>query len=107
VLAALWLAHINAVVFVPQTQWYRAAEQFVRSSPEVSAEVGQVHEVQFIGGGASRYYSSDREDAQLRVRVSGSRGKAVVWMTLIKVSGVWKPTAAALNNENGRKLKLQ
>jgi hypothetical protein len=107
VLAAMWMAHIAGVVYVPQTPWYRAAEQFVRSSPEVSAEVGQVHKVQFIGGGASTYRSSDREDAQLKVRVTGGHGTAVVWMTLVKASGVWKPTAAALNDENGRRLNLK
>jgi hypothetical protein len=106
VVAAAAAARIAAVVYVPRTLWYRAAEQFVRSSPEVSAEVGQIHEVRFIGGGAGRYYSG-REDAQLSVSVVGSRGKAVVWMTLVKVSNVWEPTAAALNDENGPKLKVK
>jgi hypothetical protein len=43
----------------------------------------------------------------LSVSVVGSRGKAVVWMTLVKVSEVWKPTAAALSDENGPKLKVK
>lgn len=108
VLAAAWAAHIAAVVYVPRTEWYGAAERFIRASPEVSAEVGEITELRFIAGGASRpWSSSDWKDAQLRVRVTGRRGTAVVWMTLIKASGVWKPTAAALNDENGRKLKLQ
>ena len=60
-----------------------------------------------VGTGAGRYYSSGREDAQLSVSIVGSRGKTVVWMTLVKVSNVWKPTAAALNDENGPKLKVK
>ena len=107
VVAAAAAAHIAAVVYVPRTQWYRAAEQFVRSSPEVSAEVGQIHEVRFIRGGAGRWYSTGREDARLSVSVVGSRGKAVVWMTLVKVSDVRKPTAATLSDENGPKLKVK
>jgi hypothetical protein len=107
-LAAFWVAHIAAVVYVARTEWYLAAEWFIRASPEVSADVGGITGTSFIAGGASRSSSSsDWKDAQLRVRVTGNRGTAIVWMTLIKVSGVWKPTAAALNDENGRRLKLQ
>jgi len=108
VLVALWGAHIGTVVYLPQAEWYPAAEKFIRSSPEISAEVGRITQLTPIAGGASWLYSSsDWKDAQSKVQVTGSRGSAVVWIRLIKVSGVWKPTAAALNDENGRKLKLQ
>lgn len=108
VLAALWAAHIVAVVYIPKTESYGAAQQFIRTSPEISAEVGRITDLRVVSASAFRPWSStDWERSHFRVRVTGSRGTVLVWMTLTKVSGVWKPTAAALNDENGRKLKLQ
>lgn len=106
VLAAMWASHIVAVAW--RTASYRAAERFIRSSREISAEVGQITDLEEISASAFRPWSSpDWKDAYFRIRVKGSSGTIVVWIALVKASGVWKPTAAALNNADGQRLKLQ
>lgn len=104
----MWASHIVAVAYIPRTSSYRAAEQFIRYSPEISAEVGQITDLKEISASAFRpSSSSDWKDAHFRISVKGSRGSIVVWIALVKASGVWKPTDAALNNADGQKLKLQ
>jgi hypothetical protein len=108
VLAAMWAGHIVAVAYIPRLESYRVAQQFIRSSPEISAKVGRITDLTDISASAFRpSSSSDWKDAYFRIRVTGSSGVVVVWIALAKELGVWKPTAAALNNADGQKLKLQ
>jgi hypothetical protein len=108
VLAAIWASHIVAVAYIPGTAPYRAAELFIRTSPEISAEVGRITDLKEISASAFRpWSSSDWKDVHYKIRVNGSSRSIVVWIALVKASGAWKPTDAAFNNEDGPKLKLQ
>ena len=107
-LAALWAAHIAAVAYVPRTEWYLAAERFIRSNPEVSAEVGRIANLEVISAGGFRsWFSSDWENAQLRVRVTGSKGTVRVSVSLVKTTGRWMPEAGTLELADERRLKLK
>ena len=110
VAAALLASYFTAVVYVPRTEPYRIAEKYIRSSSEISKAVGRITGLEVLSGSASHpwWSSSNWTRAYLRIRVTGTTGKAVVALTFVKAGEGWKIDDARLGEwDSVRKLNLE
>jgi hypothetical protein len=79
VLAWMWAGHIVVVAYIPGLESYHVAQQFIRSSPEISAKVGRITDLTDISASAFlSSSSSDWKDAYFRIRETGTSGAIVV-----------------------------
>lgn len=108
---AIAVSVLVSIVMPPlmvRSEPYHIAESFVRSDPVVQDELGAISGIEFErSGGYNLSYAGPEGSARFALRVEGTRGTGIVFVTMSRHLRVWQIRAANLREPSGRIVPLQ
>jgi len=98
---------IGGYLYLPSTEPYQAAVRFIEGDKKVNSYLGEIvaHDPSPLEGWSLRYRGATGS-AEFEIRVTGVKGKGVVYIRLFKSAGLWKVIQANLSLENGSVIPL-